>query len=114
MRKTIRRTRAPRGWLDETSVPYTMFALRSVQTRLRYLANHASTRREIAQLLLTQAHVDEAVGLLAAISLDPSTAIAGRENDMATEASAAHALFAFARSRSDQSVRKSIKNGGTF
>lgn len=86
MPKAVPRRRAPGGGrLDETSVPYTMFALRCVRTQLQYLADHACTGRAMAQFLLTQAHIDEAVGLLAAVTPNPGAADVDCNNDGKSE-----------------------------
>ena len=72
MGKAVPRRRTPIGWLDETSVHHTMFALRNVQRQLQFLADTGSNRRETTQLLLTEAHIKEAVSLLDAIRPDAS------------------------------------------
>jgi hypothetical protein len=47
-------------------------ALVSVIAELRCRVQHTSTRRQVAQVLLAGAHIDEAVGLLRAIQSAPS------------------------------------------
>lgn len=47
-------------------------ALTSVMTDLRRRVEHTGTRRSVAQVLLAEAHVAEAVGLLRAIQHTPS------------------------------------------
>jgi hypothetical protein len=47
-------------------------ALTSVMTDLRRRVEHTGTRRSVAQVLLAEAHIAEAVGLLRAIQPMPS------------------------------------------
>jgi hypothetical protein len=47
-------------------------ALTSMMTDLRCRVEHAGTRRSVAQVLLAEAHIAEAVGLLRAIQTLPS------------------------------------------
>jgi hypothetical protein len=67
MPNTVKRTCGANAKFEGTSALYARFVLKSVQTHLRYLAHHADTDRTLARLILSQAHLDEAIGILATI-----------------------------------------------
>lgn len=97
MPNNIKRRFGTNAKFEGTSALYARFALRSVQTHLRYLAHHANTERALAQLVLTQAHLDEAIGILATIlpEANPADSECGDEDGGNTEN--AHAPSALVR-----------------
>jgi hypothetical protein len=73
MRKpaTVRRV-PPAPTDDDFFVRFTIDALIGLMTDLRDRVEQSGTRREVAQVLLAEAHVDEAVGLLRTVQPAPS------------------------------------------
>jgi hypothetical protein len=109
MPKTVPRRRGSRGWLDETSVAYVMFELRRIQEHLHYLACNSTADRKTARVLLTHAHIEEAIGILIAIPHKRDATDAECGGACPAEVNS-HAVLAFDRSCSSKSDPKFIKN----
>jgi hypothetical protein len=57
---------------DEYFIRFTVDALMSLITDLRTRVVQTGTRREVAQILLAEAHIDEAAGILRTIQPTPN------------------------------------------
>ncbi len=72
MRRPATMRRVPRAPTDEGFfIRLATDALMGVMTDLRRRVEHKGTRRSVAQVLLAEAHIDEAIGLLKAIQSMP-------------------------------------------
>jgi hypothetical protein len=72
MRRPANMRRVPPAPIEENFfIRLAAGGLASIMADLRRRVEHTGTRRSIAQVLLAQAHIDEAVGLLSAIPPTP-------------------------------------------
>lgn len=71
MRKKLTRERNFKFWFDDASVAQVVFELKRAQRHLRYLAGRATNTRMTSQIVLTEAHIDEAITVLGMPPAEP-------------------------------------------